>query len=490
MQFVTPMLFEEAVGKIGNKTPIGSALMSAEWRDVPAALRERAFFSSQVENAHFLQRARDAIGDFLKKAVEMLPDGQRAMAMGSRAEFVDMMRAFALREGMGPIDSEATGGLRDITSERRLGLIFDVQTQQAGDYGYWRQGMDAAVLDEFPAQRFVRVKEVKEERASHVLHEDQVYLKTDPIWAREINKDFGVPWGPWGWGCGHDVEDVDRAEAERLGLVSPGAAVEPDVRNFNENLRASTKGLDEDLIAKMRAEMGDQLVVEGEEMTWDPGALGGRLATEAVPARVSPVSGAMEMQVQGYARELVEAGLAAIDRVHDDGVLPKIPMIGKEIPSLGCFTADKVGNMRVASRIDVKPSGAWPSLSTVHETGHFLDLEGIGTKGLFSSVAGEAGMREVLAAARGTEAVKHLEQRLANTTNQDTADHLRYLLTDHEIWARAYAQYITEESGYRQLEIDLAKALAREKGRQWTADDFRPVREAIGAMFRRAGWMP
>src|SRR6185437_15736580 len=38
----------------------------------------------------------------------------------------------------------------------------------AGDYGYWRQGMDPDVLNEFPAQRFIRVLPVKEPRTSHM----------------------------------------------------------------------------------------------------------------------------------------------------------------------------------------------------------------------------------------------------------------------------------------------------------------------------------
>jgi len=112
------MPFTEAVEKIGARAPIGSAMMSAEWQDVPVALRERAFFSSQVENARFLQRARDTITDFMTGARETLPDGQTMLKTGSRAAFVEQMRAFALSEGMGPLEEGLAGGLRDITSEK------------------------------------------------------------------------------------------------------------------------------------------------------------------------------------------------------------------------------------------------------------------------------------------------------------------------------------------------------------------------------------
>ena len=273
MQLIKPLPFAEAVAKIGDKSLIGSALMSAEWRDVPTALRERAFFSSQVESIRFLQRARDGIGDFLQSNLEgggnfkiALRDGTEISAplkTGSRADFVKQMQDFLKSEGVQRDD----GSLTDLAGERRLALIFDTNTRAANDYGSYRQGLDADVLDAFPAQRFIRVLDVKEPRDSHAQYEDQVFLKTDPIWSR-INEDFGVPYGPWGWGCGHDVEDVSREEAEALGLLRPGQGVEPQTQHFNENLQASTRGLDPDLLAKLKVDFGDLLEIDGDVLRW------------------------------------------------------------------------------------------------------------------------------------------------------------------------------------------------------------------------------
>ncbi len=265
MQFVTPIPFAEALDKIGDRSPIGSVLSSSEWSDVPVALREQAFFSSRVESARVLQSMQDALTDFLANNREVLPDGQTALKTGSRADFVDQMQAMLASQGI----ERGEGGLTDITSEKRLGLVFNVQTQQAEDYGYWRQGMDADVLDEFPAQRFIRVEDVKEPRQSHAQYENQVYLKTDPIWAGVINADFGVPWGPWGWGCGHDVEDVDRAEAEALGLIQPGEKLQPQKQLFTENLQASSRGLEPDLLDKLKADFGDKVIFDGDTMQWN-----------------------------------------------------------------------------------------------------------------------------------------------------------------------------------------------------------------------------
>jgi hypothetical protein len=263
MQFTKPIPFQEAIDKLGGKSLIGSALSSSEWADVPVQLRERAFFSARVESARVLQRGRDGIADFLQSNRETLPNGETALKVGSRQAFVDQMQNFLAAEGV----DRTSGGLTDITSERRLGLIFDTQTQAAQDYGYRKQGMDPDVLNEFPAQRFIRVIDVKEPRNYHTEFEGHVYLKTDPIWTR-INADFGVPWGPWGWGCGHDVEDVDRDVVEQIGLLGPNDVVTPPKENFNDEAGASIVNLDPELVQKLREEFGDQVVIEGDRMRW------------------------------------------------------------------------------------------------------------------------------------------------------------------------------------------------------------------------------
>lgn len=517
MQLVKPAPYYEAIDKIGGKTPIGSAMMSAEWQDVPVALRERAMFSSRVENIRFLQRGRDSITDFLSGALEDTPGGP-ALATGGRAQFIEQMRAFALAEGMGPLDGVEPGGLRDITSERRLGLIFDVQTRQGDDYGYWRQGMQSDVLNEFPAQRFIRVQQVKQERESHIPFENQVYLKTDPIWAKVINADFGVPWGPWGWGCGHDVEDVDRGEAQSLGLLSAGDVVEPDVKNFNENLRASTNGLDPDLLEKLKGEFGDKLIIEGDEMKWRASATAPNTspvaAKPALPAKAvetedvsaaalrdsrgprSPVSKAIEVKASGMLREAVKAALAAIDRVHDDGTLPTIPVGSTRKSCLGLLQLRREGmnGLLRPELIGVKATGPWPQLTTAHEVGHLLDVSGLSQTGQFvgrfATTSGNVEMLKVLAAAEQTEAIASLRKQLAATKSSAVRGHLSYLLSPKEIWARAYAQFIAERGGSAAMSGELASALEKSQFKiQWETADFKAVGEAIEKMFGKLGWM-
>lgn len=272
MQFIKAIPFQDATDKLGRKSIIGSSLNSEEWSAVPVALRERAFFSATIESIRFLQRSRDSIGDFISAAREeiTLPDGTKTTALktGSRADFIKQLQDFAYAEGMGPIDPTHTGTIRDIRTEKRLGLIFDTQVRQAQDYGWWKQGQDPDVLDAFPAQRFIREREVKQERDYHRFHENQVQLKSDLGFWKALNRDFGVPWGPWGWGCGHDVEDVDRDEAERLGLIKPGEHAKPIERDFNADLQASVRGLDDDMLNDLRDAFGDQVVIDGDTVRW------------------------------------------------------------------------------------------------------------------------------------------------------------------------------------------------------------------------------
>ncbi|MBL9174135.1 MAG: hypothetical protein JNL10_11415 [Verrucomicrobiales bacterium] len=293
MQLVKPAPFKEALQKLGQRTPIAADLSSYEWSQVPVALRERAMFSAHVESLKFLQRTRDTIGDFLGATREQLttPDGEitDALKMGSRAQFVDRMRELAISEGMGPLEPEDAGTVRDITSEQRLGLIFDIQTQAATRYGNWKQGMDPDVLDEFPAQRFIREVGVEKPRRIHDENEGEVRLKSDLAFWLAMNDPaiggFGVPYGPWGFNSGMGVEDVDRAEAESLGLLTPGEKVEPVEQEFNDHLKASVSGLDPDLQEVLKSRFGDQIKIEDGAAWWKGDRAGKRQAGVAPATR-------------------------------------------------------------------------------------------------------------------------------------------------------------------------------------------------------------
>ncbi len=281
MQFVRPTPFNEAVEKIGEKSVIGSKLKSSEWSEMPLALRDRAFFSATIESVRFLQEAKNFIGDFQTGAKEEVigPDGieRSGLKAGSRSQFVKEMREFAVASGLGPLNPDDEKTVKDIRSESRLSLIFNTQTQAANDFGYWKQGMDRDLIDEFPAQRFIRDLDVEVKRPLHVQNEGVVRLKTDLDFWLAMNSPliggFGTPFGPWGYGSGMGVEDVDREEAEALGLIKPGEKLQPVDKDFNERLQASVRNLDPEMIDRLRESFGSQVHVENGTAKWNPKSL-------------------------------------------------------------------------------------------------------------------------------------------------------------------------------------------------------------------------
>ena len=145
------------------------------------------------------------------------PDGRRVSALKktSRADFVYEMQKLAKETGLGNVlppgedmSRDMITRTKDIASESRLNLIFDTQTQQAQSYGYYKQGQDPAILDAYPAQRFIRAEQRKEPRPLHQRNRNEVRRKDDmEFWLRMNDQSIGglgVPFGPWGFNSGMD----------------------------------------------------------------------------------------------------------------------------------------------------------------------------------------------------------------------------------------------------------------------------------------------
>lgn len=263
-----PRTFKEAIEFILGKQEVPSDEWDADlWRGEEREVALRAFFSSRVENARFLDRARSFLFDTLAGTTEKVvgPDGVERIALrgGDRATFVRRMREFMIREGMVSGEEEFfrvnDRDVRDIRSERRLRLIYDTNMRQAYGYGQWKQGQTPAILRRFPAQRFVRDREVFIERPRHAKHEGDVRLKSDEEYWADYQNDpaiggFGVPWPPFGFGSGMGVRDVSREEARELGLQVDEPQPVPE-KGLNTGLSASVKKMDSDLKKKLIAEL-------------------------------------------------------------------------------------------------------------------------------------------------------------------------------------------------------------------------------------------
>lgn len=232
MIFRAPVPFFEALQSRDVRQILPTDLRTKLLAEIPAQLRERAFFSAGVQNADFLQRASDAIDQLAAGTVD------RAT---KRAELAQLLESL----GYQPAEGEE-GSLTDLSSDRRLNLILDTNLEMAQGYGSWAQGQDPAVLDQWPAQELIRVIDSRvprdwatrwAEAGGQFFGDRMIALKNDPIWTR-ISR-FGLPYPPFDFNSGMDVADVDRETAIEAGLIDENTELLPQDRDFNQDLQAS-----------------------------------------------------------------------------------------------------------------------------------------------------------------------------------------------------------------------------------------------------------
>ena len=234
------------------------------------------------------------------------------------------------------------------------------------------------------------------------------------------------------------------------------------------------------------------------------------LGREPAPVERSPappvnVSSALDVSL-GPADKPLRDALDAVDAVHKDGRLPKIPLrrLAVNRRMRGHFRYVLGGP---PLDIGVHPAARHAALTALHEVGHFLDYSGLGASGEFCSVSGDL-LDPWRAAVRGSDAVQRLGQLWRFTASkarepQAAGDvvryrvehrYIEYLLQTEELWARSYAQFIAVRSAHPNLRGQLDRMRARRErrlyyGSQWDDEDFLPIMAEIEAVFRQLGWM-
>lgn len=238
----------KAVSRFEGRRAAPSTRTSAEWERVAPALREKCFFSARVNDAEVLGKMRELIG----KAVDSSKRNPNE-ALVSQDKFISEMKSFLASRGYTMGGSKLT----DITSRRRLGLIYDMNIQEAREYARYVRGQDADALDMYPAQEFLRVESRRVPRTDwptrwraaggKIRGGRMVALKSDSVWTNLSR--FGRPYPPFDYGSGMGVEDVDREEAIELGLL-PADEPSDEIPDFDIVLEAevSLDRIPEDMV--------------------------------------------------------------------------------------------------------------------------------------------------------------------------------------------------------------------------------------------------
>jgi len=239
--------FSEAVDRLGSKTPVASALNSAQWAEVPSEITDRAFFSSTITE----MRTLSDMQGILDEALTLNP----ADAFADRSRFVADMRK---NLGAAPGDS---GSLTDITSRRRLELIYDFQMEEAYSFGRHKAQQTPELLEAFPAQELIRVEGREERRDWNSIWSANggtlyggrmIALVNAPIWIA-ISR-FGRPYPPFNFGSGMGVAAIPRREAIALGVITaddpaPQPSADP---SYNAANQQSIRGFKPDMIATLK----------------------------------------------------------------------------------------------------------------------------------------------------------------------------------------------------------------------------------------------
>ncbi len=209
---------KKAVSRFDSLKTYPSAMSSADWAKIEPAFREKCFFSARVSNAEVLGKMRELIG-------KALDDTKRNpnQAHVSKDKFISEMKSYLKSKGY------AMGGtsLTDITSRRRLGLIFQMNVDEAREYGRYVRGQDPELLDAFPAWEFTRIEHRRVPRTDwerrfraaggKVINGRMVALKSSDVWTNLSR--FGRPYPPFDFGSGMGVVDIERSDAIKLGLI-------------------------------------------------------------------------------------------------------------------------------------------------------------------------------------------------------------------------------------------------------------------------------
>lgn len=263
---------QDAIDKLSQRTPVGSQLRSADWAQVPLALRERAQFSAGVQSAAVMNRIQTGLLDVLQQ------NRNEFGALSDRSKFIAELAKIAEAEGLAPKDPALRGRVTDITSEIRTGLIYRTQTEMAYGYTNWKAGNDTAALNAFPAWELVRVEERVKKRdwltrwqgaGGRLYGGRMIALKTDLVWERLSR--FGTPWPPFDFNSGMGVEDVSRRECIDLGLITPQTRLAPPAagEDFNSRVEATARGLTNAELRSLKDDFGPQLQVQGSKVQWE-----------------------------------------------------------------------------------------------------------------------------------------------------------------------------------------------------------------------------
>ncbi len=250
----TALPFTEALKHLAAKGALPTSLDSAEIaQQLSAAVRRQSVFSARTTVESYLAD--------IKATVESIVNPKQVLREGVTQTvtegYTPATARAALREqlaklGYTPEDGEE-GTVKDLSSDVRLNLVVKTNTELAQGAGHYiRQNSDADVVDAYPALELTRYEQKQTPRdwesrwriaaqvagdanAARVLEFEgrMVALKSSGIWqalgdgAGGHDDTLGNPFPPFAFNSGMWTDEVSRADAEDLGLITNDDVAQP-----------------------------------------------------------------------------------------------------------------------------------------------------------------------------------------------------------------------------------------------------------------------
>ncbi len=292
MLFDTPVQINDALLYQLSKAVMPTTFDSRQIQEVyhPAILNRSAFSATTVR-ADYLAEAQKLINSLVTPGTVVDPDTLQARPAGpgeqmSPEQARAVMQAFLKRIGYQPEEGNA-GGLKDLSSDRRIDLILSTQAEMSAGYARQQAAQDPDILALFPADELYRQQQPKgtgrpwmriwndaraslgETSATKATSDNGPFiaLKNDGIWS--AISDFGNPFPPFKWGSHMWVRDADPDEAERLGVT--GEPSPSDVPPIDQGVTVTApQGYPQSIIDAMMQSLGDRATLADGKITLNP----------------------------------------------------------------------------------------------------------------------------------------------------------------------------------------------------------------------------
>lgn len=497
-----PTPHAEAVKWLQNKPAVSREVFD----ELLPELRARAIVVTGIEDAAVVGEIREVLAE---------------LPAGLEWEKAKKQLVAKLGPWIGADDPEGAQKAREARAELLL-RTHGFQAYQVTQHAVMRRQEDV-----FPYWQYLSSGDEKV-RPAHAALNEVVAPANSKFWADHSP--------PWQWGCRcrkvpllpEEVDEIKAEDAKKLpeaqrvlegsalrlaedGRLDRGPANQVDIRSDRMRGKPSGYVFDPDSLAlpldqlegrydpqtwrEFRQAMEGATLPDGRTAWgWLNGEKARKVAQKAVQkvAKVMLAPGAKPRRPDGVAskvtasprntkaaNEQLEDMLDAIEAVHGDGPL-KVSMVKQGGGSNGWYRPG-------TSEIKWGKEG-W-GLDLVHEIGHKIDFEALPGQGLLSRQVWPE-VEAFRQAVRNSTAWRILRSPAALKGISNS--YRLYMQEPREVWARAYAQFIAEESGNPRLLADIALRLKGGTGypsaSQWETGDFAPIREAMKSIFERLQW--